>query len=99
MRKSEMGDFIKKRLKMEDSATYIIRVQGCLEEVWSDRLANMTITMDLKDQKAPVSMLQGRIRDQSELVGVLNGLYQMRVPILSMDVLSEEIEIDNQSEL
>lgn len=44
-------------------------------------------------------MLQGAIRDQSELVGVINGLYQMRVPILSMEVLSEEIENDNQSEL
>lgn len=91
-----MGDSIKKRLKMEDPAIYRIHVQGCLEEVWSDRLANMTITMDLKDPKAPVSMLQGRIRDQSELVGVLNGLYQLRVPILSMDVLSEEIEIDKK---
>lgn len=90
-----MGDSTKKRLKMEDPATYRIRVQGCLEEVWSDRLANMTITMDLKVPEAPVSTLQGRIRDQSELVGVLNGLYQMRVPILSMNVLSEEI--DNKS--
>ena len=81
-----------KRLKMEDSATYIIYVQGCLEEVWSDRLANMTITMDLSDQQAPVSTLKGRIRDQAELVGVVNGLYQMRVPILSMEMVNDEFE-------
>ena len=88
-----MTQSAKKRLKMENSATYIISVQGCLEEVWSDRLANMTITMDLRDPQVPVSLLQGRIRDQAELVGVVNGLYQMRVPILSLETLDEEVEI------
>lgn len=88
-----MSESTRKRQRMEDSATYQIRVQGCLEEVWSDRLANMTITMDLKDQQVPVSILQGMIRDQSELLGVLNGLYTMRVPILSLEILDEEMEM------
>ena len=88
-----MSESTRKRQRMEDSATYQIRVQGCLEEVWSDRLANMTITMDLKDQLAPISLLKGLIRDQSELLGVLNGLYQMRVPILSLEILDEEMEM------
>jgi hypothetical protein len=87
-----MADPKSKRQKMEDSAIYHIRVQGCLEEVWSDRLANMTITMDLRDPQAPASLLQGRIRDQAELVGVVNGLYQMRVPILSIEMVNEEFE-------
>jgi len=88
-----MTDSKRKRQKMEDAATYQIRVQGCLEDVWSDRLANMTISMDLKDQHVPMSILKGLIRDQSELLGVLNGLYQMRVPILSLEVLDEEMEV------
>ena len=88
-----MSQSTRKRKKIEDAATYQIRVQGCLEEVWSDRLANMTITMDLKDQLVPVSILQGMIKDQSELLGVLNGLYTMQVPILSLEVLDEEMEV------
>ena len=88
-----MSESTRKRQKMEDAATYQIRVQGCLEDVWSDRLANMTISMDLKDQHVPMSILKGLIRDQSELLGVLNGLYQMRVPILSLEVLDEEMEV------
>jgi hypothetical protein len=88
-----MADPKSKRQKMEDSAIYHIRVQGCLEDVWSDRLANMTITMDLNDKQAPTTLLQGRIRDQAELFGVLNGLYQMRVPILSLKILDEEVGI------
>lgn len=80
----------KKRLKIEDPATYRIHVQGCLEEVWSDRLANMTITMKMKEKESPVSMLVGRITDQAELIGVLNGLYELRMPILSMEVIDQK---------
>jgi len=79
----------KKRLKIEDPATYRISVQGYLEDVWSDRLANMTITNDIREEQAPVSTLTGRVRDQAELVGVLNGLYELRMPILSMEIMND----------
>lgn len=79
-----------KRLKIEDQANYRISVQGCLEDVWSDRLANMTIIMDLTEGKAPVSTLIGRIKDQAELIGVLNGLYELRMPVLSLELVEEE---------
>jgi hypothetical protein len=77
------------RLKIEDPANYRIRVQGCLEDVWSDRLANMTITMDLRDKEAPISTLVGRVRDQAELFGVLNGLYELRMPLLEMEIIDD----------
>lgn len=86
-----MGNpILKKRLRIEDPAIYRICVQGCLEEVWSDRLANMSITMDLKNKHSPVSTLSGKIRDQAELVGVLNGLYELRMPLLYMEIIDEE---------
>ena len=86
-----MGNTIlKKRLKIEDPATYKIFVQGCLEDVWSDRLANMAITMDLSNEHSPVSTLTGKVRDQAELVGVLNGLYELRMPLLYMEIINEE---------
>ena len=77
------------RLKIEDPANYRIRVQGCLEDVWSDRLANMTITMDLSDKESPISVLVGKVRDQAELVGVLNGLYELRMPLLDMEIIDD----------
>jgi hypothetical protein len=86
-----MGSFIlKKRLKIEDPATYRICIQGCLDEVWSDRLANMTLTMDLSNKDSPVTTLTGRIRDQTELVGVINGLYELRMPLLYVEIINEE---------
>lgn len=86
-----MGSFIlKKRLKIEDPASYRICVQGCLEEVWSDRLANMTITMDLSNEHSPVTTLTGELRDQADLVGVINGLYELRMPLLNVEIINEE---------
>ena len=81
---------LKKRLKIEDPTTYKICVQGCLEDVWSDRLANMAISMDLSNKDSPVSTLTGKVRDQAELVGVLNGLYELRMPLLYMEIINEE---------
>jgi len=78
-----------KRLKVGDSAIYQIRVQGYLENVWSDRLADMTITIQDQKGMSPVSTLTGKLRDQAELVGVLNGLYGLRVPILAVNLLKE----------
>ena len=78
-----------KRLKVDDPATYRICVQGYLEDVWSDRLADMAITIREKEGTAPESILTGKVRDQSELVGVLNGLYGLRVPILTVELIQE----------
>jgi hypothetical protein len=37
-----------------------------------------------------VTTLTGRLRDQAELSGVLNGLYELHLPILSVEFLSED---------
>jgi hypothetical protein len=76
------------RLRIGDSAMYRICVQGCLEDTWSDRLANMSITMDIKEGGAHISTLSGRLRDQAELVGVVNGLYELRLPLISLEMIS-----------
>ena len=38
-----------KRLKMDDAITYKIRVQGFLEDIWSERLAQMNITANIME--------------------------------------------------
>lgn len=75
-----------KRIKMGDSAIYRICVQGYLEDVWADRLANMSIKANVQNKQVPQTELVGMIKDQSELLGVLNGLYELRFPILSLSI-------------
>ena len=69
-------------------AEYRIRVQGSLDESMSDRLAGMRITTSSRGHQTPVTELVGRLRDQAELSGVLNSLYELHLAILSVECLS-----------
>jgi len=69
---------------------YRIRVQGFLDETWSERLAGMTITTSGKGSLKQVTMLIGQLKDQAELSGVLNTLYELHLPLLSVELLTDE---------
>jgi hypothetical protein len=71
---------------MEYPAVYRITVQGVLDDDWSDRLAGMSITPGEAEGK-PIATLIGRLRDQAELSGVLNTLYEMHLSILGVERL------------
>jgi hypothetical protein len=66
-------------------AIYRIRVRGELHKSWSNRLAGMEITVERYEYKKPVTVLQGPLRDQAALTGVLNTLSDMHYIVLSVD--------------
>ena len=74
-------------LKLETPATYRIRVQGRLDESWSDRLGGMVITSAFTADKEPMAILVGHLIDQAALAGVLNALYELHLPLLSVECL------------
>ncbi len=77
----------KKSFPFNRQGEYRIRVLGFLEESWSERLGGLHITTSsLKDQ-GPVTELVGPIRDQAELSGVLNALYELHLTLLSVEML------------
>ena len=78
------------RLRPWSPATYQIKVEGLLEESWSDRLAGMRIRSRKRAGDSIVTCLTSRLKDQSELTGVLNGLAELHLPILSVKNLNEE---------
>ncbi len=69
-------------------AAYQIRVQGRIDPDWSDRLAGMTICLTAEEASPPVTTLQGELGDQAALAGVLNTLYELHLPVLSVLCLS-----------
>jgi len=92
MHSSDMGD--DDRISMDDinfggPATYRIVVQGGLDTDWSDRLAGMTIHTTSREHGAPHTTLMGAIRDQAQLSGVLDTLYDLHLPILNVEKLKE----------
>ena len=79
-----------KHIKLRAPATYRIEVEGHLAESWSDRLAGMRITTYERSDQTSVTTLVGRIMDQAELSGVLNGLYDLHRSILKVEVVNGE---------
>ena len=80
----------KKSFAFNRPGEYRIRVLGFLDERWSERLGGLRITTSsLKDQE-PVTVLVGQIRDQAELSGVLNTLYEFHSTLLSVEKLNDE---------
>ena len=72
-------------LRLHTPATYCIQVQGILDESWADRLGGMAIATVSKPEEGPVTMLSGYILDQAELLGILNTLYNLRLPLLAVE--------------
>ncbi|KPJ76380.1 MAG: hypothetical protein AMJ54_12010 [Deltaproteobacteria bacterium SG8_13] len=76
-------------MKLETPATYRIRVQGRLDKSWAARLGGMTVTADQTAKKAPVTILVGHLADQAALSGILNTLYELHLPLLSVENLDD----------
>ena len=81
----------KKSFPFNKPGNYRIRVLGLLKERWSERLGGLNITVRKpKDQEEPVSELVGKMRDQAELAGLLNSLYELHLTLLSVKYLNGE---------
>lgn len=72
-------------IKIDSPAIYQIEVQGKLDISWSDNLAGMNIT-SYKQGDKDITTLIGRLSDQAALAGLLQSLYDMRLPILSVEL-------------
>jgi len=77
-------------------ATYQIVVQGRVDQNWSDALAGMEIRLD-RERNTPVTILKGELSDQTALAGLLNTLYELHMPVLSVVCLSYS-SISDQTE-
>ena len=78
---------IRKSYDFDRPGNYRIRVQGFLDESWSERLGGMYITTSSRGDRRTVATLVGRMQDQAELAGVLNTLYELHLPLLSVEYL------------
>ena len=74
---------------MDKGNSYQIKVLGELDEKWSGRLGGMSITIDRKEKQRSVTILVGPLRDQAALSGVLCTLYELHLPVLSVECLEK----------
>jgi hypothetical protein len=76
-------------LTLDTPATYRIRVQGYLDSRWSDRLGGLTITTSSQGDEPAVTTLDGEVLDQAALAGVLSALYNLHLPLLSVEYIED----------
>jgi len=69
------------QLQRDQPAFYHIQVQGSLSPRWTDYLGGLDISVS-QDTDASLTSLTGEIKDQAELLGILNSLYNLGFPLL-----------------
>jgi hypothetical protein len=68
-----------------EPAMYRISILGRLDKNWSDYCGGLTIEHVSDPKRYSMTMLTGRLADQSALIGVLNSLHDMGCPILAVE--------------
>jgi len=77
--------------KFQSPAVYKIKVDGVINENWSEKLRGMQIRILKSKYENPSTVLIGRLNDQTALSGVLNTLYENHLSIISVNMLNEKI--------
>jgi hypothetical protein len=72
------------RPALDRPATYQIKVQGYLDERWSDWFGEMTITVEREGDRPPITTLTGTVADQAALQGHLRALYTLGLSVCSV---------------
>ncbi len=74
-------------LKLGSQATYRIRIAGPLDCNWSGRFGDMSISNEVTCDGSTLSVLTGPLVDQAALFGVLNKLYGLGFPLVSVECI------------
>lgn len=80
----------KVRVKLGSPGFYRILVSGQVADQFKDRLHGMNIVASSQNTGALTTTIQGRVTDQAQLQGILTTLYDMHLPILSVERDSDE---------
>ncbi len=70
-------------------AIYEIKVQGELTENEARRLGGLELKVRKNEEGKMISTLEGKISDQSALSGILNGLYDMHMMVISVNIVQQ----------
>ncbi|MBL0714773.1 MAG: hypothetical protein JJV98_13850 [Desulfosarcina sp.] len=77
-------------LKFDGPGSYQIRIKGYLDPDRSDWIGGMQITTRNDPGQLAVTTLVGKVMDQAALSGILNTLYEMHLPLLSVEHLEDD---------
>jgi hypothetical protein len=71
-----------KKVLFDHPAAYQIKVLGKIDPNWFDQLDSMTICVTKEEGRPSITTLSGEVSDQAALLGILNWLYELHLPLL-----------------
>ena len=71
-------------------ATYQIIVKGKLDEHWTEWFNGTNILLEHSLEGKPHTTLTCRVRDQAELLGILNQLNSLNLPLMQVALIKDE---------
>ena len=80
---------MKSHIKMYRPARYCIKVSGAIDETWFSYHEGLVLEAESTGQERPLTTLTGQVTDQAALMGILNHLYDMQCPLISVEYLIE----------
>ena len=72
-------------ISFDRPAIYRIAVKGRIDPLWSEDLGDMEIHIKSHEKESPITILTGQVRDQAELMGILNNLYELHMTVMSVE--------------
>jgi hypothetical protein len=84
-------------MSSDGPATYAIWVHGAIGPEWVDRLGGLHVRQVTAGEQ-PITELVGDVVDQTALAGVLSTLFDLGLPIVSVDRLAELPSHDQRHE-
>ena len=78
----------RRKLTMYDLAVFRVCIQGVLDEKWSDYFGTQSISVEMGEEGVATTCLITEPADQSSLVGLINSLNGLGLPLLAVECLS-----------
>ena len=71
-------------LKFGSESLYRLKIQGKISDSWNDQIGPLKITQEVTRGGDYKTTILFSTKDQAELMGFLNTIYEMHLPILSL---------------
>ena len=73
---------------MYDPEVFVIRIQGEIGESWAEYFGARTISTEQGEAGSPVTVLTTEPVDQAGLIGMINHVNMLGLPLVSVECLS-----------
>ena len=78
------------KVTMHGPCIYELQVRGALDASWIKMMELETVTVLESDEQGTITILHGMFQDQAALRGLLDRLYRLNLPLISVQYISDD---------